>query len=102
MRNYIVAAFAAPLILLWSSIGYCQDTESALGDPTPAAVQDPKLSNSRYFPPSLGTSGVAAIGPSRPSGPAAKSSHVASCSATNPCATPSPARDRVVVAQSQP
>jgi hypothetical protein len=96
MRNYIAAAFAAPLILLWSSSGYCQDTESALGDPTPAAVQDPKLSNSRYFPPSLGTSGVAAIGP------VAQKSHAAGCSAANPCATPTPARDRVIVVQSQP
>ena len=94
MRKHILAAFAAPLLLLWSSSGFCQDSESALGDPAPQAVKDPSLSNSRYFPPSLGTSGVAAIGP------APKPSHGANCSATNPCATPTPARDRVTVAQS--
>jgi hypothetical protein len=94
MRKHILTAFAAPLLLLWSSSGYCQDSESALGDPTPQAVKDPSLSNSHHFAPSLGTSGVAAIGP------AAKSGRGTNCSAANPCATPTPARDRVTVAQS--
>lgn len=96
MQNHALAAFAAALILLWSSGGYCQDSsESALGDPTPAAVQDPSLSNSRFFPPSQGTAGVATVGPAL----SAKASRAASCSAANPCALPTPARDRVVVAQ---
>jgi hypothetical protein len=97
MKNYIiVAAFAAPLTLLWSTSGYCQDSsESALGDPEPQSVQDPSPSNSRYFPPSLGTAGVAAIGPAVSS----KASHSVGCSAANPCALPTPARDRVTVAQ---
>lgn len=94
MRKHILAAFAAPLMLLWSNSGFCQDSEGALGDPTTQAVKDPSLSNSHYFAPSLGTSGVAAIGP------AAKPNHGANCSAANPCATPTPARDRVTVAQS--
>jgi hypothetical protein len=95
MRNHILAALAASVILLSAPAGYCQDSsESALGDPTPPAVQDPSLSTSRYFPPSLGTSGVAAIGPSP------KAGHAASCSARNPCALPTPARDRVTVAAS--
>lgn len=95
MQKHALATFAVPLILLWSSSGYCQDSsESALGDPTPAAVQDPSLSNSRYFPPSQGTAGVAAVGPA----PSSRASRDAVCSATNPCALPTPARDRVVVA----
>jgi|SRR5579863_5542828 len=94
MRNQVVAALALPLLLLWSSFGYCQDaSESALGDPAPAAVQDPSLSNSRYFPPSQGTAGVAAVLPARTDG------HGADCSAANPCALPTPARDHVIVSQ---
>jgi len=94
MRNHVLAALAAPLIILWSGDGYSQDSsESALGDPAPAAVQDPSLSNSRYFPPSQGTAGVAAVVRAR------AASHGANCSAANPCALPTPARDRVVIAQ---
>src|SRR5215467_875290 len=97
MRNQIPAALVASMILLWRSSGYCQDSsESALGDPAPAAVQDPSLANSRYFPPSLGTAGVAAVSP------APKTGHGASCTATNPCALPTPARDRVTVVQARP
>ena len=94
MRNYFLAAFAAPLILFWSNNGWCQDTESALGDPVPAAVADPSLANSRAFPPAMGTSGVAAIAPA----PSARRGPAATCGPANPCATPTPARDRVVVA----
>jgi hypothetical protein len=96
MRSPVVAAFAAPLLFLWSASAHCQDAESALGDPVPAAMQDPSLSNSRYFPPSLGTSGVAAIAP------APKTGGAAACNPANPCATPTPARDRVTVAQGKP
>jgi hypothetical protein len=96
MRTYFLAVFAAPLFLLCSSAAYCQDTESALGDPAPQAVVDPSLANSRYFPPALGTSGVAAIAPLPGPGLAA------ACSPANPCAMPTPARDRVIVAQGKP
>jgi len=91
-RKHLLAAL--PLILFWSSSGHCQDSsESALGDPAPAAVQDPSLNNSRYFPPALGTAGVAAVAP------APRPGHAANCSATNPCALPTPARDHVTVTQ---
>jgi hypothetical protein len=91
MRNLVLPA--APLILLWSSIAYCQDaSESALGDPAPQVLQDPSVSNSRHFSPSQSTAGVAAVLPG-------KAGHGTRCSATNPCALPTPARDRVVVAQ---
>lgn len=91
MRSLFLAAFATPLLLLCSSAAYCQDTESALGDPAPQAMVDPSLANSRYFPPALGTSGVAAIAPAPRPGLAA------ACSPVNPCAMPTPARDRVTV-----
>ena len=94
MRNHILAVLAASPILLFGAGGYCQDSsETALGDPEPQAVQDPSLSTSRYFPPSLSTAGVAAIGPSATAG------HSVTCSTRNPCAVPTPARDRVIVAQ---
>ena len=97
MRNQILVALIACLIPLWGGSGYCQDSsESALGDRAPAAVQDPSLANSRYFPPSQGTAGIAAVGP------AAKAGHGATCSAANPCALPTPARDHVSVAQAKP
>ena len=100
MRIHVHAACAVPLILfwilLWTGSGWCQSaSESALGDPTPAAVQDPSLNNSPYFPPSEGTAGVAAIGP-------VARGHAADCSASNPCALPTPALDRVIVAQRKP
>jgi hypothetical protein len=95
MRPHLLAAL--PLILLWASSARCQDSsETALGDPTPAAVVDPSLANSHTFPPSLGTSGVAATAP------APKPGRGANCSPANPCATPTPARDRVIVTQSGP
>ncbi len=95
MRNHLLAAL--PLILFWTGSAHCQDSsETALGDPTPAAVVDPSLANSHTFPPSLGTSGVAATTP------ATKPARGPNCSPANPCATPTPARDRVIVTQSGP
>ena len=95
MRKYVLAVL--PLILFWTGSAYCQDSsETALGDPTPAAVTDPSLANSHTFPPSLGTSGVAATGP------ASKQNRSASCSPSNPCATPPPARDQVIVTRNGP
>ena len=92
MRTCFLAAFAASLIF-WSSAAWCQDEESALGDPTPPAVQDPSLANSRIFPASLGTTGVAAVTA------APKPSRPAACNPANPCAMPTPAQDRVVIAR---
>ena len=89
----MIAACAVPLFLLSGSAAFCQDTETALGDPAAAPVVDPSLANSRYFPPALGTAGVASIAPTP------KPGHAVSCSATNPCALPTPARDHVTVAQ---
>ena len=95
MRKHLLAAL--PLILLWTGNAHCQDSsETALGDPTPAAMVDPSLANSHTFPPSLGTSGVAATTA------APKPGRGASCSPANPCATPTPARDRVIVTQGGP
>jgi hypothetical protein len=95
MRPHLLATLA--LILFWASSARCQDSsETALGDPTPAAVVDPSLANSHTFPPSLGTSGVAATAP------APKPGRGANCSPANPCAMPTPARDRVIVTQSGP
>ncbi len=94
MRKLVLPA--ASLVLLWSSGAYCQDaSESALGDPAPQAMEDPSLSHSRYFAPSQSNAGVAAVLP-------AKAGPVAKCSTTNPCALPTPARDRVVVVQGKP
>jgi len=95
MRKHLLAAL--PLILFWTASAYCQDaSETALGDPTPAAVADPSLANSHTFPASLGTSGVAAVAAAPKQGPSA------SCSPANPCATPPPARDQVIVTQNAP
>jgi hypothetical protein len=95
MRKHLLAAL--PLILLGAGSAHCQDSsETALGDPTPAAMVDPSLANSHTFPPSLGTSGVAAAVA------APKPGRGASCSPANPCATPTPARDRVIVTQGGP
>jgi hypothetical protein len=44
----------------------------------------------------LGTSGIAATRPVRP---AAGIGHAMNCNAKNPCAVPTTARDRVIVAQ---
>jgi hypothetical protein len=95
MRKHLLAAL--PLVLFWASGAYCQDSsDTALGDPTPAAVTDPSLANSHTLPPSLGTSGVAAVAA------APKQARGASCSPANPCATPPPARDQVIVTQNTP
>src|ERR1700742_4213071 len=94
MRNHILAVLAVSPILLFGAGGYCKhSSEPAWGAPEPKPVQDPSLSTSRYFPPSLSTAGVAAIGPSATAG------HSVTCSTRNPCAVPTPARDRVIVAQ---
>jgi hypothetical protein len=93
----ILVALATASLLTWSGAAWSQDSEGALGNPLPSAVQDPSLKTSRYFPPSLGTSGVADTDPAL-SGPAnSGKSHAANCSALNPCAMPTPARDRVVI-----
>jgi hypothetical protein len=98
MKTRLILLALAPVsLLMWSSAAWCQDSESALGNPLPPAVQDPSLKTSRYFPPSLGTSGVAYIDPALSAPAKAVKGHGADCSALNPCATPPPARDRVVI-----
>jgi hypothetical protein len=94
MRNHIFAVLTASLLLLMSADGFCQDSESALGDPPPVSFKDPSLANSHHFSPASATSGVANMGlalgsPNTHGG--------AKCSAENPCAVPSPALDHIPI-----
>jgi hypothetical protein len=94
MRNYIFAALTGSLLVLTSANGFCQDSESALGDPLPAPQKDPSLADSRRFSASSATAGVANTGAAL----GAPNTHGgAKCSAQNPCAVPSPALDRTSV-----
>lgn len=97
MRN-LRMLIAISLILAWSGSGFCQDNGGPLGDPIPPPIQDPSLSSSPYFPPSLTNAGVAATGPA--SGVVNKGDrHGSGCGAKNPCALPTPALDRAIVAR---
>ena len=98
MRNRILLAFVT-VLLIPVSPGWCQESGGPLGDPLPPPVQDPSLSNSHHFSPSLTHAGVADTGPAlsavnrgRSGGPAA------GCSAQSPCAVPSPALDHAIAA----
>jgi hypothetical protein len=95
--NAILLALAAAFLIAGSGGAFCQESEGALGNPLPAAVQDPSLKTSRYFPPSLGTAGVADTDPALSSATKLARGHGADCSSVNPCAVPPPARDRVVI-----
>jgi hypothetical protein len=97
MRNFILLPFMA-VSLIWSSSGYCQDSEGGpLGDPLPPPVQDPSLSSSHYFSPSLTTAGVADTGRALGSmNVRYRTRH--SCNVVTPCALPSPALDRAIAA----
>jgi hypothetical protein len=100
MRKTLFVALVASLVLAGSGSGFCQDSEGPLGDPIPPAVQDPSLSTSRYFKPSLTTAGVADMGPTLGSSKKVSAGHQGiACSVTNPCAVPSPALDRAVAAR---
>jgi hypothetical protein len=95
MRNSILLLIVAAS-LIWSSNGFCDESEgSPMVDPLPPPMQDPSLSTSRYFPPSLTTSGVAQIGPARGS----VNGHSHGCGAPNSCALPPPDLDRAVTAR---
>jgi hypothetical protein len=99
MRNSILrAVLAGSLILAGSNCGFCQENGGPLGDPIPPPIQDPSLSSSPYFSPSLTNAGVAITGPAlglvkgadrRGSG----------CNVKNPCALPTPARDHAIAAR---
>jgi len=97
MRNFILLSFMA-VSLIWSSSGFCQDSEGGpLGDPLPPPVQDPSLSSSPYFSPSLTTAGVAdtgrALGSMNATYPTGHG-----CNVVTPCALPPPALDRAIAA----
>jgi hypothetical protein len=86
------ALLAIWLFNLWSTPAASED--GPLDNPPPAAIIDPSLATSIYFPPSLVTQGVAKTGP------ALDSNHdTVTCAVTNPCAVPSPARDHALPAQ---
>ena len=97
MRNFILLSFMA-VSLIWNSSGFCQDSEGGpLGDPLPPPVQDPSLSSSPYFSPSLTTAGVAdtgrALGSMNATYPTGHG-----CNVVTPCALPPPALDRAIAA----
>lgn len=57
-------------------------------------LADPSLGNGRMLPGSVATAGVAAVA-------AAQDGPLQDCSRRNPCATPTPSRDRVMVGAGQ-
>jgi hypothetical protein len=89
MRSVIVLSFTAAVLIASSCL--CQ--AGALDDPPPAVVQDPSLSSSHYFPPSVTNAGVANTGPALS---LVKKTNGRDCNAVNPCAVLSPALDRAV------
>ena len=66
-------------------------------DPPPAAMQDPSLASSIFFPPSLVNAEAADTGAALASGKAKISVRASRCSPINPCAMPPPARDHVTL-----
>ena len=96
MQNRILLAFVT-LLLIPAGRGWCQESGGPLGDPLPPPVQDPSLSNSHLFSPSLTHAGVADTGPAL-SGVNKGRNGAAGCNALSPCAVPSPARDHAVAA----
>ena len=98
MRNSILRSLiVVSLTLAGSNSAFCQDNGGPLGDPIPPPIQDPSLSSSPYFPPSLTNAGVAATGPALSLD--RKDRRGPGCNLTNPCALPTPARDHVLVAR---
>jgi hypothetical protein len=83
------------LIAGWIGRAYAED--GPLDDPPPAAMEDPSLSSSIFFPPSLVTSEAADTGAALDSGKTKISIGASRCSPTNPCAVPSPARDHMTM-----
>ncbi len=90
----------ALLAIVWlagSGSAWCQDSEGALGSPLPPPTDDPPHVPSHYFPPAQITAGIADTGPALSSVKLKKSSRNAACGASNPCARPTPARDRAAL-----
>ena len=98
MQNRILLAFVT-LLLIPAGPGWCQESGGPLGDPLPPPAQDPSLSNSRHFSPSLTHAGVADTGPALSSVNKGRGGvPAAGCSAQSPCAAVSPALDHAVAA----
>jgi len=94
MRIFLMSV---SLAVAGSGRAFCQDNGGPLGDPIPPPIQDPSLSSSPYFPPSLTNAGVADTGPALDL--AKKDRHGPGCSVKNPCALPTPALNRVRAAR---
>ena len=90
-RRILWLLMVMSLTLTGSDRAFCQDNGGPLGDPIPPPIQDPSLSSSPYFPPSLTNAGVAATGAL-----AGKDRHSPGCSVKNPCALPTPALDHAL------
>ena len=99
MRNSTLrSVIAGGLILAGSNSGFCQDNEGPLGDPIPPPIQDPSLSSSPYFSPSLTNAGVAITGPALGLANGADR-RGPGCNVKNPCALPTPALDHAIAAR---
>jgi hypothetical protein len=97
VQNAIFLPLTAAMILAGGSSGFCQDSGGPLGDPPPAAIQDPSLSTSHHFSPSLTNAGMADTGPALDSmRKAPRSGRAIDCKVTANCAVPSPALDRAI------
>jgi hypothetical protein len=81
-----VALLAAGLAL--AAMGPAEASGTAWADAQ--VLPDPSLANGPVFRPSAATAGTAAVS-------AVADSQLVDCSRKNPCATPTPARDQVVV-----
>jgi hypothetical protein len=98
MRNSVLRSLMlVSLTLAGSNSGFCQDNGGPLGDPIPPPIQDPSLSSSPYFPPSLTNAGVAATGPALDLN--SRDRRGPGCSVQNPCALPTPALDHAIAAR---
>ena len=96
-RSAVFLPLAAALILAGSSSGFCQDAGGLPGNPPPAAIQDPSLSTSHHFSPSLTNAGIADTGPALDSmRKAFRNGRAIDCKVTANCAVPSPALDRAI------
>jgi hypothetical protein len=95
MGRQLLKPLTFAILLLGSGSAWCQDSDGALGSPLPPPTDDPPLKPSHYFAPSIITAGVADTGPALSSVTMKAGAKGAACSVTNPCALPTPARDRV-------
>jgi hypothetical protein len=93
MERKLLIALA--LVLIPGS-ALCQNSQSPLGDPPPAPIQDPRAPTHHYTPASV-TAGAADAGPT-----GAASAKNGACNNANPCAMATPARDRVAAVKPGP